>query len=160
TGFANPDFSLVGKSLQMLKEVAPGISRVALIIGAVNGSAATYLRVFNEVASSLGVTPVTATVWDGSEIERAVEAFSHQANGGLFYPRDNTPFRTRALIVTLAARHRLPAVYALRDIAVRGGLMSYGSEPSEAFRGAAAYVDRLLRGAKPADLPVQQPTRF
>jgi putative ABC transport system substrate-binding protein len=160
TGFSNPQFSLVGKSLQMLKDIAPDVSRVALIISAANGSAAAYFRAFNTVATSFAVTPVTAAYRDRTDIERAIEAFSRQPNGGLVLPRDTTTNLNRDLIVELAARYRLPAVYAQREIVASGGLMSYGIEPSEAFQGAASYVDRILRGAKPSDLPVQEPTRF
>jgi len=160
TGFSNPPFSLVGKSLQLLKEVAPGVSRVALIISDSNGAAPIYFRVFDDVANTLAITPVKSPFHDRSGIEQAIEVFAREPNGGLFVPRDNISEENRDLFVELAARHHLPAVYARRTIVADGGLMSYGSDPLEQYRGAASYVDRILRGEKPGDLPVQEPTKF
>ncbi len=160
TGFSNPPFSLVGKSLQILKDIAPNVSRVALIIGTSNGAAAGYFDAFHKLAASFALTPVIITFNNSSDIERGVDEFSRQPNDGLFFPRDTSTNQNRDLIVQLASRHRLPAVYAQREFVAAGGLMSYGTDPNEAFRRAASYIDRILRGAKPGDLPVQEPTLF
>jgi putative ABC transport system substrate-binding protein len=160
TGFSNPPFSLVGKSLQLLKEVAPGVSRVALMISDSNGAGPIYFRVFDDIANTLAITPVKSPFHDRSGIERAIDVFAREPNGGLFVPRDTISEENRDLFVELAARHHLPAVYARRTIVADGGLMSYGSDPLEQYRGAATYVDRILRGEKPGDLPVQEPTKF
>jgi putative ABC transport system substrate-binding protein len=160
TGFSNPPFSLVGKSLQLLKEVAPAVSRVALMISDSNGAGPIYFRVFDDIANTLAITPVKSPFHDRSGIERAIDVFVREPNGGLFVPRDTISEENRDLFVELAARHRLPAVYARRTIVADGGLMSYGSDPLEQYRGAATYVDRILRGDKPGDLPVQEPTKF
>jgi putative ABC transport system substrate-binding protein len=160
TGFSNPQLSLVGKSLQLLKDVAPDVSRVSLMISTSNGSAAAYFRVFRTLAASFALTPITSAYRDSSDLERMIEEFSRQPNGGLLFPRDTNTGLNRDLIIELAARHHLPSVYAQREMVASGGLMSYGIDPGEPFRDAASYVDRLLRGAKPSELPVQEPTRF
>jgi len=160
TGFSNPPFSLVGKSLQLLKEVAPNISRVALIISDNNGAAPIYFRTFDDIAKSFGITPVNAPFRGRAGIEPIIEEFAQQPNGGLFVPRDTNSEANGDLVVGLAARHRLPAVYARRTFVTEGGLMSYGSDPLEQYRGAASYVDRILRGEKPGELPIQEPTKF
>jgi len=160
TGFSNPSFSLVGKALQMLKDIAPNVSRIALIISADNGSAPAFLQAFNTLSPSLAITPVTVVYKDGIEIKHAIEELASQPNGGLFFPRDTNTRLDKDLIVQLAAQHNLPAVYAQREMVTAGGLMSYGIDQVEAFRSAASYVDRILRGAKPSDLPIQEPTRF
>jgi putative ABC transport system substrate-binding protein len=160
TGFSNPPFSLIGKALQLLKEVSPSVSRVALIISDSNGAAPIYFRVFDDIANTLAITPVKAPFHDRAGIERAIDAFAREPNGGLFVPRDTNSEANSDLIVKLAARHHLPAVYARRTFVADGGLMSYGSDPLEQYRGAASYVNRILRGEKPGDLPVQEPTKF
>jgi putative ABC transport system substrate-binding protein len=160
TGFSNPPFSLVGKSLQLLKEVAPAVLRVALMISAANGAGPIYFRVFDEIAKSLGLVPVKTSFHDRAEIERAIDTFAGEPNGGLFVPRDIVSELNRDLFVEMAARHCLPAVYARRTIVTDGGLMSYGSDPIVQYRGAASYVDRILRGERPGNLPVQEPTKF
>jgi len=160
TGFSNPPFSLVGKSLQLLKEVAPSTSRVALMISDSNGAAPIYFRAFENTANTLAITPIKSPFHDRSGIERAIEVFAREPNGGLFVPRDTISEANHDVFVELAARHHLPAVYARRTIVADGGLMSYGSDPLEQYRGAASYVDRILRGEKAGDLPVQEPTKF
>ncbi len=160
TGFSNPQFSLVGKSLQILKDIAPNVSRVALVVSSTNGAAGGYIDTFRKSSASFALTPVIITFNDSSDIERGVDDFSRQLNGGLFFARDTNTNQNRDLVVALAARHHLPAVYAQRDFVTVGGLMSYGTDPNEPFRRAASYIDRILRGAKPADIPVQEPTRF
>ena len=160
TGFSNPAFSLVGKSLQMLKEMAPAVSRVALIISAVNGSAPTYFHVFDELTRSLAIVPIKAPYRDRNELRRIIEAFAGEPNGALLVPRDTFSERNRDLFIELAAQQHLPAIYGRRTFVANGGLMSYGSDPIEQYRGAASCVARILRGEKPGDLPVQEPTRF
>ena len=160
TGFSNPAFSLVSKSLQMLKEIAPTVERVAVIISAVNGSAPMYFRVVDEIAKSLAITPVKATFQTRAEIKGVVEAFAAYPNGALFVPRDTTSENNRDLLIELAALHRLPAIYGRRSFVADGGLISYGSDPMDQYRTAASYVARILRGEKPGELPIQEPTKF
>jgi putative ABC transport system substrate-binding protein len=109
---------------------------------------------------TLAITPVKSPFHDRSGIERAINVFAREPNGGLFVPRDTISEANHDVFVELAARYHLPAVYARRTIVADGGLMSYGSDPLEQYRGAASYVDRILRGEKPGDLPVQEPTKF
>ena len=160
TGFSNPSFSLVGKSLQLLKEIAPEVSRVAVIISASNGAAPMYFRVIDSIAKSLAITPVKATFRTRPEIEQVIEAFASEPNGALYVPRDNFAETNRDLFIKLASLHHLPAVYGPRTFVADGGLLSYGSDPLDQYRGAASYVDRILRGEKPGDLPIQEPTKF
>jgi putative ABC transport system substrate-binding protein len=160
TGFSNPAFSLVSKSLQMLKEIAPTVVRVAVIISAVNGSAPMYFRVIDEIAKPLAITPIKATFQTRAEIKEVVEAFAAEPNGALFVPRDTTSESNRDLLIELAARHRLPAIYGRRSFVADGGLVSYGSDPMDQYRTAASYVARILHGEKPGELPIQEPTKF
>jgi putative tryptophan/tyrosine transport system substrate-binding protein len=160
TGFSNPQFSLVGKSLQILRDIAPNVLRVALIISATNGAAAGYFDAFHKFSGSFALTPVVISFNDSSDIERGVEEFSREPNGALFFPRDTATNLKRDMVVGLATQFRLPAVYAQREFVAAGGLISYGIDPNEPFQRAASYVDRILRGARPGDLPVQEPTRY
>jgi putative ABC transport system substrate-binding protein len=161
TGLLFYQESIAGKWIGMLKEISPSMTRVALIA---NPKAFTYdyfVRFSKIVAPTLGVdlvpTPIEGNVID---IERNIEAFAHLPNGGLFVPVDTSTLPYRDLIVSLAAQYRVPAVYAARSFVVAGGLMSYGIDPIEQYRQAASYIDRILRGANPADLPVQAPTKY
>jgi putative ABC transport system substrate-binding protein len=160
TGLLLYEESIVGKWLSMLKEIAPQMTRAAFIA---NPKIATYnyfLRAAQAIAPSLGVELVPSPVETAADIERAIESFARTPNGGLFMPANTTSTLHRALIIELAARHRLPAVYAFRFFAMEGGLMSYGIDQVALFRQAVSYIDRILRGDKPADLPVQAPTKY
>jgi putative ABC transport system substrate-binding protein len=160
TGFANFEPSIGGKWLQVLKELAPEVTRVAFLYNPRNTS---WVRIFEEikaVALPLGVQPVTAGVRDVAEIENAIASLVRQPNTGLIVQPDALTTARRRLIVDLAQKHRVPAVYPIRTFASDGGLMVYGIDIVDQFGRAAAYVDRILKGAKPADLPVQAPTKF
>jgi putative tryptophan/tyrosine transport system substrate-binding protein len=157
TGFTNVEFSLTGKWLELLKEVAPNIKRVAFIFDpkVAPGGGSYYTNLIGSVAPSFAVTPTTAPVHGAVEIE-----FAREPNGGLLVLPDTTTRTHRRLIVTLAAQYRVPAIYDTRDVVVDGGLISYGVDIVDQFRRAAGYVDRILKGAKPAELPVQLPAKF
>jgi putative tryptophan/tyrosine transport system substrate-binding protein len=160
TGFANFEPEMGGKWLHELKEVAPRVDRVAFILNRQNASWASLFRAIEVVAPTFGVTASAVDVRNAAEIELAIEAFGGQSNGGLIVQPDGITLGYRQLIIDLAARHGLPAVYPFRVFAMEGGLMAYGINVADQFRGAASYIDRILRGAKPADLPVQAPTKF
>jgi putative tryptophan/tyrosine transport system substrate-binding protein len=162
TGFTNVEFSLTGKWLELLKEVAPGIKRVAFISDpkVSPGGGSYYTHLIEASAATSAVVPTVAPVHDAVDIERAIGEFAREQNGGLVVLPDATTLGHRELIVALAARHRVPAIYAFRNIVVDGGLISYGIDVVEQYRQAAGYVDRILKGAKPAELPVQLPTKF
>jgi putative ABC transport system substrate-binding protein len=162
TGFTNVESSLTGKWLELLKEVAPSIKRVAFIFDPklAPGGGSYYTRLIEATAPSFAVAPTATPVHDAVEIERAVGDFVREPNGGLIVLPDATTNTHRELIIALAARHRVPAIYEFRDIVADGGLMSYGIDVIDQFRQAAGYVDRILKGAKPAELPVQLPTKF
>jgi len=140
--------------------VAPSVNRVAFILNRQNASWANLFRAIEVVALKLGVTASAVDVRDAAEIELAIKAFSSQSNGGLIVQPDGITLGHRQLIIDLAAKHGLPAVYPFRVFAIEGGLMAYGINVADQFRRAASYIDRILRGAKPADLPVQAPTKF
>jgi putative ABC transport system substrate-binding protein len=162
TGFSNLEFSLMGKWLQVLKEIAPGVTRVAVMISTGNLVSANWYRMFRTLAPSFAVEPITAAIRDRADIERIIEALGREAGGGLIVPGD-TLVRTpavRRLVVELTARHRVPAMYPGTEFVTDGGLMSYGVDQIDPYRRAASYVDRILKGETPADLPVQQPTKF
>jgi len=162
TGFTNVEFSLTGKWLELLKEVAPGVKRVAFIFNPklAPGGGSYYTRLIEASAPTFAVTPTVAPVHDAAEIERAIVEFVREPNGGLVVLPDATTLVHRKLIVALADRHRVPAIYAFRIIVMDGGLISYGIDVVDQYRQAAGYVDRILKGAKPAELPVQLPTKF
>ena len=162
TGFTNVEFSLTGKWLELLKEVAPGIKRVAFIFNPklAPGGGSYYTRLIEASAPTFAVTPTVAPVHDAAEIERAIGEFVREPNGGLVVLPDATTLVHRKLIVALADRYRVPAIYAFRIIVMDGGLISYGIDVVDQYRQAAGYVDRILKGAKPAELPVQLPTKF
>jgi len=152
---------MVGKWLDMLKEVAPGISRVELMF---NPDTAphyyVYLRSFEAVPRSIAVEVTAAPVRNTAEVEGAIAKLGRAPGGGLIVPPDAFTVVHHQLFIRLAQQRRLPAVYAFRTYVAQGALMSYGPDPYDNFRRSASYVDRILKGAKPADLPVQQPTKF
>jgi putative ABC transport system substrate-binding protein len=159
TGFANFEPEMGGKWLQELKAVAPSVNRVAFILNRQNASWASLFRAIEAVAPTLGVGATAVDGRDAAEIERSITAFG-QSNGGLIVQPDGITSAHRQVIIDLAAKHGLPAVYPFRFFAADGGLMAYGVNAVDQFRRAASYIDRILRGAKPADLPVQAPTKF
>jgi putative ABC transport system substrate-binding protein len=161
TGFADYEFSMSGKWLELLKEIAPWVKRVAVIRDPSVPAGSGGLAAIQTVAPSFGVelTPVGVRTTD--ETERGITVFARSANGGLIVAGPPSSVeRHRDLIITLAAKHRLPAVYGSRFFVTGGGLISYGADPVDQYRRAAGYVDRILKGEKPADLPVQAPTRY
>ena len=149
-----------GKWLELLKQIAPGVTRVAVLRDAAIASGTGQFGVIQAVAPSLRVEVNPVNVRDAGEIERAVAAFARSPNGGLIVTASALAQRHRDLIVTLAARHKLPAVYFERFFVAAGGLISYGPDCVDQYRRAAGYVDRILKGEKPADLPVQAPTKY
>ena len=162
TGFAMYEPAMGAKWLEILKEIAPGVARVALIFNpeTAPGRGLFFLRSIETASPSFAVQPIATAVHDGAEIERAIDAFAREPNGGLFIMPDLTTQFHRELIIELAARHRLPAIYSQRSFVTSGGLIYYGIDTIEQFRQAASYVDRILRGAKPSELPVQGPVKF
>jgi putative ABC transport system substrate-binding protein len=160
TGLTLFEASISGKWLAMLKEIAPHLARAAFVINPKTSSFGHYQREAEAMATSLAIELVPSPVENGADIERTIKSFAREPNGGLVFAPSTTITVHRDLIIALAARHRLPAVYAWRYFVAAGGLMSYGIDPVDEFRQAASYVDRILRGAKPADLPVQVPTRY
>ena len=160
TGFTLGEFSMGGKILEVLKEVAPQVSRVAVILNLDQPPHVAMWRAIEATAPSFGVRLTPADVQGPAEIERAIEAFAREPNGGLIVLPGPIAIIHRELITALAARHRLPAAYAFRFFVTDGGLVSYGVDAADQSRQAAGYVDRILKGEKPADLPVQQPTKF
>jgi putative tryptophan/tyrosine transport system substrate-binding protein len=160
TGFANYPFSIGAKWVQTLKEVAPGVKRVLVILPIGNVGTQGLLQAIETAAPVLGVQPVPAYVSFAQDIERAIEDFAQQPDGGLL-AMPGAPSRDNgALIIRLAARHRLPAMYTYRFSAGLGGLMSYDTDNIAQFQAAATYVDRILKGEKPGDLPVQLPAKY
>jgi len=160
TGFLLYEYGLSGKWLELLKQIAPQTTRVALIRDLTAASGAAFFGVIQAAAPSLGVEVSPINMRDAGEIERAVAAFAHKPNGGLILSGAPPMVAHRDLIVALAARHKLPAVYTTRIFVTGGGLISYGPDRVDQFRRAAQYVDRILKGEKPADLPVQAPTKY
>ena len=160
TGFTNFEFSIGGKWLEVIKECAPGVSRVALVFDPANPSWAAYVRTIEAAAPSFNVHLTPAGVRDATEIETDITAFAREPNGALVVLPGPVTVQDRGPIIAMAARHRLPAIYPYRLFVTNGGLMSYGGDLADPYKQAASYVDRLLKGAKPADLPVQLPTKF
>jgi putative ABC transport system substrate-binding protein len=161
TGFGTYEFSMGGKWLDLLKGIAPGVTRVAVIRDASVPAGSGLFAAIQTVARSFAVELTPVGVRDAGEIERGIVAFAKGSNGGLIMAGPISSVSIyRDLILTLAARHRLPAVYGGHLFATRGGLMSYGADPVDQYRRAAGYVDRILKGEKPADLPVQGPTKY
>jgi putative tryptophan/tyrosine transport system substrate-binding protein len=160
TGFMNPQPSISGKWLELLKEVAPGVNRVLVMVNAGNVANATRLRAIEHSAPSLGVQVSSSAVRDADDIESAIETIARESNTGLIVVPGAPISDHRKMIFALAVRNRLPAVYPYRYYVTEGGLMSYGSEPLDMWQRVASYVDRVLKGEKPADLPVQEPTVY
>jgi putative tryptophan/tyrosine transport system substrate-binding protein len=144
----------------VLKEVAPHVARVAVILNPDQAPQAGMWRAVQAAAPSLGVKATATPVHNAAEIERAINVFAGEPNGGLIVLPSGPTIVHRELIIALAARHRLPAIYPYRRFVADGGLICYGLDLADQYRGAAAYVDRILRGERPADLPVLQPTKF
>jgi putative tryptophan/tyrosine transport system substrate-binding protein len=161
TGFTNIEPTAIGKWLELLKEVAPRVARVALLFNPATAPFAEYyLSPFKAAAASLALDAIAARVRDTSELESAIAVQAHAPNGGLVVMTDSFVVAHRAEIISLAARYRLPAVYPFRFFAEHGGLLSYGNDLVDSFRRAAIYADRILKGAKPSELPVQAPVKF
>jgi ABC-type uncharacterized transport system substrate-binding protein len=160
TGFTLFEYGLSGKWLELLKQIAPGVTRVAVIRDPTVASGTGQLGAIQSVAPSFGVELSPINLRDAGEIERAITAFGRASNGGLVVTASLLALAYRDLLVTLAARHKLPAVYSQRYFATSGGLISYGPDFLDQFRRAAGYVDRILKGEKPADMPVQAPTKY
>ena len=163
TGFLLFEASITGKWLAMLRDMVPALARAILVLNPKTAAAyyEFYLRAAQAAASSLGIELALGPIGnEPAEIERVFEAFARTSNGGLLLPPDINTYAHRDLLIALAARHRLPAVYSDRLFVEAGGLMCYTIDRADMFRAAARYVDRILRGAKPADLPVQVPTKY
>ena len=161
TGFMGFEYGFSGKWLELLKQIAPHVARTAVIRDPALSFAIGVFGAIQAVAPALGVEVTSIGVHDIGDLERAVEAFARSANGGLIVTGAGIiPAVTRDLIIMLAARHKLPAVYQYRFMVTAGGLVSYGPDAVDLFRRAAGYVDRILKGEKPADLPVQAPTKY
>jgi ABC-type uncharacterized transport system substrate-binding protein len=160
TGLLLYEDSIAGKWLGMLKEVAPHLTRAALLGNPKGFPFGYFLRIAKAIAPSLGIEIVPAPIANVEDLDRSIESFARVPNGGLLAPPDNTVEEHRDLVIALAARHRLPAVYSSRDFVTAGGLMSYSTDVLPHFRQAASYVDRVLRGANPANLPVETPTKY
>jgi putative ABC transport system substrate-binding protein len=160
TGFGSIEYGISGKWLELLKQIAPQMTRVAVIRDPGGPSGFGQFGAIQGAAPLVGVEVSPINVSDPEEIERAITAFALGSNGGLIVTQSASAALHSELLITLAARHRLPAVYPNRLFVTRGGLISYGDASTDVFRRAAGYVDRILKGEKPADLPVQAPTKF
>jgi putative tryptophan/tyrosine transport system substrate-binding protein len=161
TGFINFEPTMAGKWLELLKEIAPRVNRVAFLFNPATAPfAETYVNPFKAAAASFGVEAITAPARDTSELDSVVAAQAREPNGGLIIMPDVFLIRYRAEMTSLAARYRLPAVYPYRFFAELGGLLSYGNDPLDNYQRAPTYVDRILKGAKPSELPVQLPVKF
>jgi putative ABC transport system substrate-binding protein len=160
TGFMQFEYSLSGKWLELLKQIAPGVTRAAVLWDPTIPPGIGQFAIIQAVAPSVGIDVSPVNVRDASEIERGIGAFARVPNGGLIVTGSALAVFHRDLIVTLATRHKLPAVYFQRQFVTGGGLISYGSDWVDQFRRAATYVDRVLKGEKPADLPVQAPIKY
>jgi putative tryptophan/tyrosine transport system substrate-binding protein len=159
TGTANIEFPLVGKMLQMLNEVARGIVRAAIMFNT-NQQYLVYIHLLRTASPTLAVELTAANVRDVGEIEAVISELAGKPGGGLVVPPDAFTIIHHAQIIELAARHRVPAIYAYRSFVAEGGLISYGPDIYDIFRRTASYVDRILKGAKPADLPVEEPVKY
>ena len=160
TGFMQFEYSLSGKWLELIKEVAPGVTRAAVLRDPALSGEIGQFAVIQSVAPTLGLDVRPINVSDASEIERSIVDFARSGSGGLIVTASALAAAYRDLIVALAAKHKLPAVYFVRPFVTAGGLISYGPNVPDQFRLAAGYVDRVLKGEKPADLPVQAPTKY
>jgi putative ABC transport system substrate-binding protein len=160
TGFMMFEYTLCGKWPELLKEIAPGVTRAAVLRDTAIAAGIGQFAIIQSVAPAVGVDVSPVSLRDATEIERAVTAFAQSANGGLILTAGPLSALHRDLIIGLAGRYKLPAVYGNRSYVAAGGLISYGPNFPDQLRHAANYVDRILRGAKPADLPVQAPTKY
>jgi putative ABC transport system substrate-binding protein len=160
TGFALYEYGIGTKWLELLKEIAPHLTRVAVLRDPTLPFTSGELGAMQGVAPSLHVDVSAVNVRDAGEIERGIDTFARQPNGGLVTLGSPVTLANTDMIVTLAARHRLPAIYTTRYFVTGGGLMSYGPDRVDLYRRAAGYVDRILRGEKPPDLPVEAPTKY
>jgi putative ABC transport system substrate-binding protein len=162
TGFTNLESSMSSKVMELLKEIAPGVSRIALMFNpqTAPGGGSYFLRPVEAAAPALQVTIIPAPVHNAADIDAAITALTKEPGAGLIVMPDVFVLAHREQMLALAKQHRMPAAYAYRLFAASGGLMSYGTDLVDLFRRAAPYVDRILRGAKPAELPVQQPVKF
>jgi putative tryptophan/tyrosine transport system substrate-binding protein len=162
TGFTQYEPSMVGKWLGALKEIAPAVARVAIIVNPETAPlhGTFYLREFETAAGTFHIEPLTRFVHSAADIEAVVAALGQAPNSGLIVAPETFTTANRALLIALAERHRVPAIYGIRQFPASGGLMSYGPDTVDTVRRAASYVDRILRGEKPAELPVQAPTKF
>ena len=162
TGLTNFEPTMGGKWLEILKEIAPGVVRVGLLFNPQTspGGGSFYSRPIEAAAATFAMRPIRMPLRNATEIEPAVAELVRHSNSGLVIVSDSSMVVHRKLIMELAARHRLPAIYPFRYFAAEGGLVSYGVDRDDSYRRVAAYVDRILRGAKPADLPVEAPTKF
>jgi putative ABC transport system substrate-binding protein len=160
TGFMSMEYNLSGKWPQLLKEITPNVTRVAVLRDSILVPSIGQFAVIQSVAASAGIEAIPIDLREPSQIEGAVAEFSENANGGLIVTAGPLTAAHRVLIVALAARHRLPAIYPERFFVKGGGLISYGPNFVDEFRNAAGYVDRILKGRKPAELPVQAPTKY
>jgi len=160
TGFILFEYSLSGKWLDLLKQISPGVTRAAVLRDPAIGAGTGQFGVIQAVAPSIGVEVSPVNVRDAGEIERAISEFARFSNGGLIVTGSALTAVHRNLIVTLAAKHKLPAVYFERTFVTDGGLISYGPDVLDQYRHAAGYVDRILKGESPVDLPVQAPTKY
>jgi putative tryptophan/tyrosine transport system substrate-binding protein len=158
TGFTNKFDEIRGKWLELMKEAAPRLARVALLFNAQISS--TDFSPYEGAAATLGLTAIRTPFHNAEEIERAIVSFAAEPNGGLVVLPPNPTAENKELIIRLAIQHRLPTIYQTKSFTTDGGMMSYGSDPADVFRNASTYVDRILRGAKPGDLPVQFPTKL
>ena len=160
TGFTLFEYSRSGKWLELLKQIAPAVTRAAVLRDPTSTTGLGQFAALQSAASVLGIDLRPIDARNAGEIQRAVTTFAQAPNGGLIVGNTQFAFVHRELIIGLAAQHRLPAVYPYRSLVLSGGLVSYGTDATDQYRQAAGYVDRILKGAKPAELPVQQPTKF
>jgi putative ABC transport system substrate-binding protein len=160
TGLSNMEYSLSGKWLELLKEIAPGVTRVAVLRDSTQGFANSQFAVVQAMAPSLRIEVSPVNLGEASELEHAIAGFARAANGGLLLTGGAAGIRHRDLIISLAARNKVPAVYFERAFVAAGGLVSYGPDLIDQYRRAAGYVDRILKGEKPADMPVQAPNKY
>jgi putative tryptophan/tyrosine transport system substrate-binding protein len=160
TGFTLFELSMLGKSLETLKQIAPAVVRVALIYNPDNPNTVFYRRTLEAAAGSLAVEPIAVPIHGLADIDRAVASLADRQNAGVFFVPDITLIGLRNEVVALVARRRLPAIYSDSVFVKVGGLASYATDRIDMFRRAAGYVDRILRGEKPGDLPFQQPTKY
>jgi putative tryptophan/tyrosine transport system substrate-binding protein len=160
TGFTAVEYAFIGKMLELLKQISPTLTRVALIYNPDNPATVIMARIFQDAAKPLGIEPALSPVQQRPDIEHVIEAFAHESNSGLFFPPDVTTTIHRDFITGLVARKRLPAIYGDELMVESGGLIFYGADRLDLYRRAASYVDRILRGERPGDLPIQQPTKY